>query len=139
MSIWCKRHQATFPLAREDITELATEVDDDETYTRAPVIGNANLGAKYLAEQFPWPGPGSPAGIEYEKTTKTVWTSTTTATSIGWTRRRNMAVLEPVTIPRVREPSSRRLPCGAQRRRRRIDPEYKRVGEAPASPTERNS
>ena len=65
-SVWTFR-------AREDITELGTEVDDDQTYTRVRVIGKANLGAKYLAEQFVWPGLGSPAGIEYDKLTKTVW------------------------------------------------------------------
>lgn len=65
-SVWTFR-------AREDITDLTTEVDDDATYTRVRVIGKANIGAKYLAEQFVWPGQGSPAGIEYDKTTKTVW------------------------------------------------------------------
>ncbi len=65
-SVWTFR-------AREDITDLATEVDDDATYTRVRVIGKANIGAKYLAEQFVWPGQGSPAGIEYDRLTKTVW------------------------------------------------------------------
>ncbi|HZP97229.1 MAG TPA: hypothetical protein VFC31_12995 [Candidatus Limnocylindria bacterium] len=65
-SVWTFR-------AREDVTDLATEVDDDATYTRVRVIGKANLGAKYLSEQFVWPGLGAPAGIEYDKTTKTVW------------------------------------------------------------------
>lgn len=65
-SVWTFR-------AREDVTDLATEVDDDATYTRVRVIGKANLGAKYLSEQFVWPGLGSPAGIEYDKLTKTVW------------------------------------------------------------------
>jgi hypothetical protein len=60
---------------REDITELGTAVDDDSTVTRVQVIGRANIGAKYLQQQFaPWPSPAAgPRGIAYDKTTQHVW------------------------------------------------------------------
>ncbi|MDO8485333.1 MAG: hypothetical protein Q7S35_10380, partial [Candidatus Limnocylindrales bacterium] len=57
----------------EDLQGFDSDVSDDQTYTRVRIIGKANIGAKYLAEQFVWPGLGQPAGIEYDPLTKTVW------------------------------------------------------------------
>ncbi len=65
-SVWTFR-------ASEDLVSLRTTTSDENVATRVRVIGRANLGAKYLREQFIWPGKGAPAAIEYDPTTKTVW------------------------------------------------------------------
>lgn len=60
--------------AHEDIADLGTNYDDDETYTRVRLIGRANLGAKYLNEQFYWPSPSTgPRAIAYDALTTHVW------------------------------------------------------------------
>jgi len=59
--------------AKEDLVGFDADLSDDQTFTRVRVIGKANIGAKYLKEQFIWPGLGSPAGIEYDPTTGHLW------------------------------------------------------------------
>jgi hypothetical protein len=59
--------------SKEDIIVLDPDVDDDALKTRVRIYGKANEGAKYLEEQFKWPGLGAPAGIAYDKTTGHLW------------------------------------------------------------------
>lgn len=59
--------------SKEDIIVLDPDTDDDGLKTRVRIYGKANEGAKYLEEQFKWPGRGAPAGIAYDKTTKSLW------------------------------------------------------------------
>ncbi|HEV8654487.1 MAG TPA: hypothetical protein VGR85_03125 [Candidatus Limnocylindria bacterium] len=56
-----------------DVTTLATELDDDESYTRVRIVGKANIGAKYLQELLYWNGLGAPKGIDYDPLTGDVW------------------------------------------------------------------
>lgn len=59
--------------SKEDITVLDPEVNDDSLKTRVRILGKANVGARYLSEQFKFPGLGAPAGLAYDKTTKSLW------------------------------------------------------------------
>jgi hypothetical protein len=60
--------------ATVDLQTFDGDLSDDNTFTRVRVIGKANIGAKYLAEQFIWAAPAaSIRAIAYDTTTGHVW------------------------------------------------------------------
>lgn len=60
--------------SKEDLVGFDADLSDDQTFTRVRVIGRANLGAKYLKEQFIWASGGDePRGIAYDPLTGHVW------------------------------------------------------------------
>ena len=60
--------------SREDVYEFTTDLSDDGLITRVRLMGPANIGAKYLKEQFIWASPAAgPRGVAYDPTTGHIW------------------------------------------------------------------